>query len=257
MDVQALASHGSLSIAALALCAGFVGGIVRGYSGFGFALAAVPILSLGIVPAWAVPSVLIHELAIGLFTMRAVRANVSWDVFRVLAIGSMIGSPIGLALLKGIPADLMRLAVGAAVALSVAVIWRHPRVSLRLHPRLLFLAGIGSGVLNGGTAMSGPPAIIVLLGSDLAPGKVRGVLIHFIVFSAAIGVLLSLVGGMQSVETASVALWMAPGVLAGVPIGVLLYSVVPSAHYRRISLSFLLLVSAISLTASTRYYLAG
>ena len=54
-----------------AIVGGTIGGLVRGYSGFGFAMSAVPIMSMGISPTIVVPSVLIHELAIGMFSLKS------------------------------------------------------------------------------------------------------------------------------------------------------------------------------------------
>eukprot|EP01035_Chromulina_nebulosa_P056219 gene56218-77058_t len=72
--------------------AGIFGGIVRGYSGFGFALAAMPILTIAVSPAMAVPAVFPLECLIGLFTLPRERGNVDVSVLKWLALGSCIGS---------------------------------------------------------------------------------------------------------------------------------------------------------------------
>ncbi|MGB7241343.1 MAG: TSUP family transporter, partial [Sulfitobacter sp.] len=76
--------------------AGLVGGAVRGYSGFGFGMAAVPIAMLALPPVLAIPAVLIHEMIIGLFTAQKVRTDVAWHPFGWLFAGTLIGTPMGL-----------------------------------------------------------------------------------------------------------------------------------------------------------------
>lgn len=109
-------------------------------------------------------------------------------------------------------------------------------------------SGFLSGVLNGATAMSGPPVVLVLLGSAAPPEEVRGVLIYFIVFSAAIGVAATLIGGLQSWDTLLLAGLMAPGVLGGALAGAALFRRLPSAHYWTISMAGLLVIAVVSLT---------
>ena len=60
------------------LLAGLLGGFVRGYSGFGFALASVPLLNLAFPPALSIPSVLIVECLIGVVTVAGQRASAEW-----------------------------------------------------------------------------------------------------------------------------------------------------------------------------------
>ncbi|WMS45012.1 sulfite exporter TauE/SafE family protein [Acuticoccus sp. MNP-M23] len=240
---------GGASLALIAM-AGFVGGLVRGYSGFGFAMAAVPMLAVVVPPALAVPAVLLHELAIGLFSLRAERASLDWPKLRALAAGSIIGTPVGLLVLVSVPAGPMRIAIALLVIVSLGVIWRRRARPLGLGRATLGVAGFASGLLNGAAAMSGPPAIVVLLGSALSPANVRGLLVYFILFSAAIGVALSLASGIQGEHTLRIAATMAPGVLAGTLLGVRLFKVLPQAHYRAIAIGVLLVIAVGSLGSS-------
>ena len=89
--------------------------------------------------------------------------------------------------------------------------------------------------------------IITLLGSSLSPSKVRGLSIYFIAFSAAIGVGLSLVIGLQTLKGLFLAFLMIPGVLVGVLSGVFAFKKLPHRHYRSIALAGLFALSVVSL----------
>ncbi|MEM1344381.1 MAG: sulfite exporter TauE/SafE family protein [Pseudomonadota bacterium] len=246
-----------LPFIAFVLGAGFIGGLVRGYSGFGFAMSAVPLLSIGISPALAVPAVLLHELAIGLCSLRAERAVARSPVLRILGLGTLIGTPLGLTLLAAMPEQPMRIAIALTLLVSVAAIWGAGGHRLGLGRGVLGAAGVVSGLLNGATAMSGPPAVLVLLASPLAAAEVRGVLIYFIALSAALAVVLSLATGLQNAETLTIAALMTPGVVLGALSGVAAFRFLPHAHYRTIALLVLLAIALLVLLAIALVSLAG
>ena len=230
-----------------AIVGGTIGGLVRGYSGFGFAMSAVPIMSMGISPTIVVPSVLIHELAIGMFSLKSERGSADLSLLSWLCLGSLIGTPLGLFALSNVSDNLMRLVIASVLLISVIALWTSRFNFATLSPSLLSAAGFASGILNGASAISGPPVIITLLGSSLSPSKVRGLSIYFIAFSAAIGVGLSLVIGLQTLRGLFLALLMIPGVLVGVLSGVFAFKKLPHRHYRSIALAGLFALSVVSL----------
>lgn len=234
-----------------AMLAGFFGGFVRGYSGFGFALAAVPVLTFVLPPVIAIPAVLPIELAIGLVTLPAERKHVVWRPCAWLVAGTIAGTPLGLTVLASIPAEPMRIVIGILVLIAALILWRRPSLSgaaLRAYP--LLGAGFISGLLNGGAAMSGPPAIVALLGSDLHARAARATLIAFIAFSAALGLAIAALRGLLTPETATISALMLPSAALGGAFGLAVFSRTPDGHYRAVSLALLALVS-VSAVVST------
>jgi uncharacterized membrane protein YfcA len=244
MILTYLADHTGQVLVALA--AGLIGGFVRGYSGFGFALATVPVLTLAFTPAQAVPAVLPIEVLLGLTTIPQQRAHIDWKVVRWLVLGTAIGTPIGVTVLTSLPANVMRLVVGAAVLLAVAVIWRRPAVPHMLRPASLCGAGLVSGLLNGGTAMSGPPVILALLGSGLSPLVTRACLMMFIAISASWGASIAAVSGLYDAGTLAATLVMIPGAAAGGRAGTVVFDRVAHAQYRSASFGILIAIVVIA-----------
>jgi uncharacterized membrane protein YfcA len=236
---------------ALIVGAGLFGGFVRGYSGFGFALASMPILTIALSPAAAVPAVFPLELAIGLLTLPAEGRHVDAGVLKWLALGAVIGTPIGMTVLALVPAEIMRLVVGIAVALAAFRAWRGdtaPAAQTRF-----YLARIGflSGCLNGGTAMSGPPVIVSLLGSAMPVLQARATLIGFIALSAGFGLLLSIWHGAYSSAVWWISLAMAPAAAIGCGLGVLAFTQLPRRLYRSASLSLLAAAMSIAIVTAS------
>ncbi len=246
---SAVANLGSLSLSqgsflTIVMLAGVFGGFVRGYSGFGFALAAVPVLCLVMPPVGAIPAVLPVELAIGLLTLPGERSRVAWTALTWLVLGTLVGTPIGVALLSRIPAEQMRIAISLVVILAAAILWRRPRLPLDMLGRpALAVAGLTSGLFNGGTAMSGPPAIIAMLGSPLDPRDARATLVAFIAFSAALGMALGSAAGLMNEASLRTTLGMAPGAALGGFLGLKIFARTAPESYRGHSLTILVIVS--------------
>jgi uncharacterized membrane protein YfcA len=112
-------------------------------------------------------------------------------------------------------------------------------------------AGMLSGLLNGGTAMSGPPAIIALLASDLSAASARATLIAFIAFSAAFGIALSFASGLLGSAALGITILMAPTAALGGLFGIWVFRCTPQTEYRRASLAILLLVSLSAVVSMT------
>lgn len=231
--------------------AGLVGGLVRGYSGFGFALAAVPILALVVPPAVAVPTVVLMELVIGGVTLPSVHASIHRPTFLALAAGSLAGTPLGLLFLRSLPAEPMRIVVAGMVLVSVVLIAlssRRKRANAR--GPVIAAAGFVSGLMNGGTAMSGPPAILIVLGSNLDGRMARATLIVFLLFSGVLAFAISAGFGLVGAVTFTNAAIMALPVAAGTFTGTRLFAVMPEAHYRQVSLAILTVVACVTLASA-------
>lgn len=236
---------------------GFLGGLVRGYSGFGFALAAVPILSIGFPPGLAVPAVFPLELSIGLLTLPFEWKKMDFKVLGRLILGAAIGTPLGVTILRVLPSDLMRVIVGIVVAVAIV---RALKKSIEIHPTSglhLIVIGTASGCLNGGTAMSGPPVIVTLLDGHLSAAIARATLIGFIAISAAFGVVASTLSGSYEGNALLISAQMVPAVVLGCASGLAAYSLVPRRYYRAISLTVLGVVVAISIASTAWRVVAG
>ena len=109
----------------------FLASLLRGFTGFGFGLAAVPLLSLALPPARAVPLVVLLQVVIGLSDLRAAWRVCDRRAIRDLMPGSLLGIPVGLAILAYLPANPVRLMIGVVIGFSVVLLWRGARLPPR------------------------------------------------------------------------------------------------------------------------------
>src|SRR5580658_218475 len=106
----------------------FAASVLRGFTGFGFGLAAVPLLTLALPPTKVVPFVTVLQVLIGLSGLRAAWRITDWRAVLGLGPGLVLGIPIGLVVLTEVPANGVRLVIGLLIALAVVALWRRVRL---------------------------------------------------------------------------------------------------------------------------------
>ena len=230
--------HG-VTLLPVALAMVFLAAIVRGFTGFGFSIAAVPLLSLITTPAQAVPVVLLLQALVSLSGLRAALRVCDWRSLRVLALGALVATPLGAIGLARLPAAPVRVGIAAIVLAAVLVLGRGVR--MRVAPRFARVLPFGllSGLCNGLVGMPGPPVIAFYLASPVETGVARASMIVFFLLTA----LLALVplGWFGMVGTAALlqAGLGAPLVWLGSLLGARLYRASPERHYRPVALVLL------------------
>src|SRR5512143_3723704 len=93
----------------------FAAALLRGFTGFGFGLAAVPLLSLALPPAQVVPFVVVLQVLVGVGGLRGTWRLCDWPAIRGLMPGMVLGLPIGIAVLTAFRANSVRLAIGGVI----------------------------------------------------------------------------------------------------------------------------------------------
>ncbi len=93
----------------------FIASIIRGFNGFGFSATCISGFSFILPAIEIVPIILILEVIISIFMVPYIWNKIDWNFVLKLLIGIIIGSPIGLYLLKYLSPDTTHLSVCALV----------------------------------------------------------------------------------------------------------------------------------------------
>ena len=236
---------------ARALLAGlvFLAGLLRGFTGFGFSLAAVPLVSLIMPPAEAVPIVLLLQALVSLSGLRDASTQTHWRSIGVLAIGAAIATPVGTWGLAHLPAAPVRMAVAAIVAAGAAVLAFGVRLKQAPTGLAALPFGLASGLCNGIAGIPGPPIIAFYLAMPVTTAVARASMIVFFLLTSLLALApLAWLGliGRGSLVSAAIGL---PAVLIGSWLGALLYRTSADRHYRSVAL---LLLFATALMSAVR-----
>ena len=205
----------------------FASAVLQRAVGFGFALLAVPLLAFVMPTKSAVVIVFLNgTLTCAWLTLRLHR-DAEWSTVRQLGAGVLIGTPVGVVVLRVISAGFLRLVLGVTIVTAATWIIVQTRVG-RARParlrRLTTLAtGVISGVLNTALATNGPPLVYELRRSGFSDDRFRATISSVFLFSNIIGLPLLAVAGLVSaydVEYAAVSLLPCIlGIVAGSWIG--------------------------------------
>jgi uncharacterized membrane protein YfcA len=161
-----------------------VASVLRGFTGFGFGLAAVPLLSLALPPAKVVPLVVVLQAIVGVAGLRSAWRLCDWRAIRDLTPGLVLGIPIGLAILTEFAPNQVRLLIGSLIAASVVVLHRGMRLPPKPSRSVTLGVGLLSGAMSGLSSMGGPPIVVYLLALAHSAAQVRATSIVYFMLSA-------------------------------------------------------------------------
>jgi uncharacterized membrane protein YfcA len=221
---------------ALVIAGVLAASVLRGFTGFGFGLAAVPLLSLAMPPAQVVPFVVTLQVVIGVAGLRAAWVECDWRAVRLLFPGLLLGVPLGLLILTLLPPDLVRLMIGIIIAFSVWLINRG--ATLPPNPSRLISGGVGlvSGIISGLASMGGPPIIVFLLALGHSAQRMRATAIVYFMLSGSVSLISMAARGMI---TRDILAWTAasvPVLLGGSYLGTWGFRRARPRHHRQVAL---------------------
>lgn len=192
----------------------FVAAGTQQLSGFGFALMAVPLLSLVIGTKDAVALSSLAGLAgTALMAMR-LRHRTDRPVVKRLLFGAIVGMPIGIVLLRRVPAAPLQVAVSVVVLVAVAVLASGFRLR-RESPRTEVGAGFVSGMINTSIGVGGPPVVIVLQAAEHEQHAFRATTVSYFLVSNLIALPLFFASGVVADSTWAAGIVAVPAALVG------------------------------------------
>ena len=221
--------------------------ILRGFTGFGFALAAVPLASLVMPPSRTVAAILVMQLLIGIRDCVMEWRQADRATLLRLTIGAAIGMPLGVAALALAPAPLIRAALGAAVLAAVALTWKPRRAAHRPHRGLTLATGFASGIFHGLAAMAGPPVVAYFLAFETRLAVMRSSLMVFFPVVSLLGLPMVAVAGLLDTPAIMLGILGMPLMVGGGWLGAWGFKHFGVRSYRPLAVAALLLTAAASI----------
>lgn len=230
----------------------FVAGIVRGFTGFGSALLAVPALAVIYGPVQAVVIEVLIEIPVCLGLLpTALRHAERRTILPMIAMFTLF-VPVGAVLLTVTNPDLVKVLISLFVLFSVAVMWQQSRVTRLISPKANYVVGAISGTTQGLTGMAGPlfASALVARGDNSirTRANISALACAIVLFSViSFGVL-----GLLTTEHAIYALLASPGILLGVWAGSLLFRSYGNLKLREVILCVLVFTAFFTLFDTLR-----
>ena len=179
----------------------FIASIIRGFNGFGFSATCISGFSFILPAIEIVPIILALEVAISIFMIPYIWNKIDWRfVFKIL-LGIIIGSPIGLYLLKYLNPETTHLWV-CLLIIFFSILLMKGYANQKIDNNYgKFFTGVVSGTLNGLTTLGGMPVALFLLITSIQPTVIRGSLAALFFLTDIYAFTLSFFSGIVDVTT--------------------------------------------------------
>ena len=211
--------------------------LLRAFTGFGFAMIAVPIFSLLLLPSEAVVLAASLTIAVSTTSYKEWWGKFPIDQFRPMFLGSLAGTTVGVYLLSGMSKSDFQLWIGLSViAATLVTAFVKPLNRVRVPKRLTVGTGVASGLMNGAFAIPGPPVVVYAMSVIGDAAAARAFLMAFFYASNLLGLVMFTVAGMVTMVRALLFLLTFPLTLLGDKTGIALFNRFGSASYRPVAL---------------------
>jgi len=228
----------------------FVAALVTGVAGFAFGLVAAAVWLHVLTPLQTTTLIVAFGLIVQGYSVWKLRRAIRLERLLPLLIGSLVGVPLGVAVLRWTPVAELRIAVGICLVLFSLYSLARPQLGKVTAGGRLADGGVGvlNGILGGTTGFAGIVATIWCTVRGWPRDEQRAVF-----QPTGVAVFLGtglLLGGTGMVTTDTVRLFLIglPALLIGTWAGLKLYGHLDEAGFRRVVL-VLLLLSGLALVA--------
>lgn len=229
------------------LSAAFVAGLARGFSGFGAALIFTPLASMSIGPKLAAPVLYLVDLMASASLIPHAWRNANRREVVVMALGAMVGSPLGAYALGHADPTIIRWAIAATTAPMLILLvsgWRYHG-----EPRKPITVGVGSisGFLSGLAQIGGPPVVLYWLGGQNYHGLIRSNIILFFAYTTVFSGISYLVIGLFTQEALVLSVLVIPVYGFALWLGLKMFGMASEKTFRNICYALIALAVLVSL----------
>ena len=224
-----------------------IASIIRGFNGFGFSAICISGFSFILPAIEIVPIIIALEVIISIFMIPYIWNKIDWKFVFKLLTGIIIGSPIGLYLLKHLNPQTTHLSVCLLIIFfSILLMKGFSSQKINNNYGKLF-TGIVSGTLNGLTTLGGMPVALFLLITSIQPAVIRGSLAALFFLTDIYAFILSFFVGIVDMTT----IYRVAPLIIILPIGVFIgnkfFVKSKEETYRKVVFYFLILISVLGI----------
>ncbi len=212
-----------------------VAGLVRGFSGFGTAMVYLPFAGQVLSPFEALTTLIIMDLLGPLPNMpRAWRDGTPRDVMR-LGLGALVALPFGVWILSIASAEIFRYGVSSITFLLLVLLIAGVRYHGEMKRHMVYLAGSLGGFLAGCVGLPGPPVIMLYMASSKPSQVIRANITMYLMVTDVIMIAVLSIGGHLVASAIAMGLGVAVVYLVGNVLGAAMFRPGYERLYRTIA----------------------
>ena len=223
----------------------FFAAIVQSVAGFGFALVAMPLLTLFIPLSEATPLVTLTGVLITAVIFLRHKKKFKLSQIVQLFIGSIIGIPVGVIALQYVDEYILKIIL-ALILVSYSIFALRGKIPQFILPRYTgYIFGFFSGLFGSSLNTNGPPVIVYTSLQNWDKDEIIVTLQGFFMTSGAVIILSHAINGFITWDIFMYFLLLIPVLGAGFLIGSFIYKRLPLEIFRKIIYVMLILLSII------------
>jgi len=228
----------------------FAAAMLHGCIGFGFGMAAIPLLSLFIPPKDAIViCILIGTILNGYL------AVTHWKIIhfkRILPmfLSSLVGLPLGTTFLVYANSTQLKIVVGIVIIVFCGAFLRGITVQIKNEKKAFIVTGLLSGLLAGAIGMGGYPIVLFFSNQSEAKDTFKANLVAFFFGIGIIILVMQYFYGLITPDIVKSGLTFLPFMIGGMLLGHAIYKRLHQAHFEQIVFG-VLIVSGITLIMSS------
>ena len=252
---------GNVSLIALAVAAAsvIIAGFLRGFVGFGGALAMVMILSVVLGPLTAVPISSLSGVPATFQLLPSVLRDADRRFVLTFGIVSIIVAPFGAFVLVSADQDIMKMAISGFVLVMVVMLYREWRLAHRFGKMggVTVSAAIAAGLIQGAAGVGGPPAVVVALARGGSATTQRANVLGAVTSLNVCAWIPFWYFGLYTHDVVVISLIVIPLYMLTTWAGARLFSAGGMRHYRNVALLALAVIGVATFAVAVRGYLVG
>ena len=223
---------------------------VQGITGFGFALIAVPLLSLFIPEIRNITAiVVIYSLLTNIIIMYKSRNYIDFKKILPLIIFGIIATPIGTYILLYLNVNTLKIIIGLITTITAFAMFKNFKIKIKKESISYGIVGLLSGFLNGSTGLSGPPVVLFLTNQNTDKNVFRANLTFYGIAINIFAIILFIVEDIVNISVLHFTILYLPVLIIGVLAGIVVSNKINELFFRNLTIgliSFLGLYTVIS-----------
>jgi uncharacterized membrane protein YfcA len=225
--------------------------LTQGITGFGFALIAVPLLSLSISEIINItPLIVLYSLIVNLIVAYKIRHLIYFKKVIPLIFFGIIATPVGIGLLTYVSAKTLKIVIGSVIILTAIAMFRNFKVKIKNETVSYGIVGILSGILNGSTGLSGPPIVLFLTNQNLHKDVFRANLTFYGIATNIFAILLFIIKGIIDVPVLQNSIAYLSALIIGSLLGIRLSSKINESVFRKVTISLIALLGVYTIIST-------
>ena len=195
--------------------------LLKGITGFGFALMALPILTIFFPMQLLVPAMTIFNLVTSIYILTKIKLKIKAKYVIPMLLTSFIGLPVGVYVLKYLPETTLELVTGISI-FSISVFFllgNMGELSEKKKSKPIVFAGFISGLMSSSMSIGGPAIALAMNRKGYSKEHFRKIFAVISVVNAAVASILYIAKGLFLPFSVKFSLVMFPILLIGSKIG--------------------------------------